>query len=388
MLQLQDLINSTKDEIGNYSSGVYEDDKIIRAINRAIEYLKRRLGFPSDEKFFPFLYSADQLYYNLEEDFDESILVRYQDETYNTPRYEWQYFVYPELMRQIGSSPDFLYSFTTINGKKQLMMAGHNIRNGTTIDTMDSLTGWAVGGDASNLRLDTYKKYSGAGSLEFDITYSTGTAYLEKTVSLTFKDLFLNDGFLKFWTYITNTGLQSISIKLFTTPTTSATIVADVADDGTAFSLDSFFKVGWNVDDAVTTDAFDPNNITKIRIEWDLESTFGSATGFRANLLFDTFPDWMNLGFYSSYKGADQTTLAEKIMLTEPSDTVYIGDYFEDFVTLISERAALQLWHQLKGDKDAYTQLLAKFNDDMKTWGRVYPRKRTMISTYRTQLKR
>lgn len=387
-LKLQDVINQTKDEIGNYSTGVVGDDRVMRAINRAIEYLKRRLGFPSDETLYPILYSADQIFIDLPDNFDESILLRYKDEQYNRPNYEWRYFAYPEVLRLVGASPDFLYSITTINGRKQLVMVGHNVRQGTTLDTMDSLTGWAVGGDASNLRLDTYKKYAGSGSLEFDITYSTGIAYLEKTVSITLKDLFLNDGFLKFWTYMTDVNLQDIAIKLYTNSTNYYTIVATKADDGTDFILDDFQKISWNVDDAVPTLSPDPNNITKIRIEYDLEADFGVATNFRANLLFDTFPDAMKVGYYSSYKGTDSTGATDKIILDDPADIVAIGNYFPDYISLIAERAAIQMWNQLKGDKDAYSLLVTKFNDDMKTWGRVYPRKRTMINTLRTRLLR
>jgi hypothetical protein len=387
-LKLQDVLNQTKDEVGNYSTGIIQDERIIRAINRSMEYLKRRLGFPSDEKVFSFLYSADQMFYDLDEDFDESVLLCYKDNAYNRPSREWSYFTYPEVLRQVGSSPDFLYSVTTMNGRKQLVVVGHNVRNGTTIDTMDSFSGWSAGGDASNLRLDTYKKYSGDGSLQFDITHNTGIAYLEKTVSLTLKDLFLNDGFLKFWTYLTDDNLEDIAIKLYTTPTSYYTITADTTDDGSPFSIDEFLKIGWNVNDAIATGTPDPNNITKIRIEWDIPSDFGSATDFRANMLFDSFPDEMKLVYYSSYKGTDSTGATNKIILDTVSDIVAIGDYFPDYIGLIAERAAIQMWNQLKGDKTAYSMLVSKFNDDMKTWGRVYPRKRSMINTYSTKLRR
>lgn len=387
-LQLQDVLNQTKDEIGNYSTGIVTDDKVIRAINRAIEYLKRALGFPSDEKYFPFLYSADQLFYNLDDDFDESILLRYKDDYYNRPGYEWQFFSYPEVLRLTGSSPDFLYSFTTINGRKQLVVLGHNIRQGATLDTMDALNGWVVGGDAHNLRLDTYKKYRGQASLEFDITYSTGTAYIEKPISTTLKDLFLNDGFIKFWTYLTDTNLDDIAIKLFTTATDYYTVTATEADDGTDFALDEFIKIGWNVDNAVASGTPDPNVITKIRIDYDLPADFGAATSFRANYLFDTFPDAMNLGFYSSYKGTDSSGTTNKIILDKIDDIVAIGNYFPDYIGLIAERAAIQMWNQVKGDKDAYGLLVTKFNVDMKVWGRVYPRKRTMLNALSTKLRR
>lgn len=387
-LTLQDLILDTKDEIGNYSTGVTTDDRVIRAINRSMEYLKRALGFPSDEKLYQFQYSQDQIFIDVPDDFDETILIRYLNETYNVPGYGWQYFTYPDVLRQVGLSPDFLYSFTTINGRKQLVMVGHNTRQGSTVDVMDVINHWVAGGDASNLRLDTYKKVAGAASLEFDLARSTGVGYIETTGTWTFQDLFLNDGFFKFWTYLTNNGITAISLKLFTDSSNYYTITSTVADDGTDFSLDQFIKVGFNVDDAVATLAPNPASISKIRIEYDLPVGFISSTAFRANLLFTTFPDMMKLGYYSSYKGTNSDGDTEKTILTDPSDIVAIGAYFPDYRTLIAERAALRLWSQLKGDRGAYQDLMTRFTTDMKAWGRVYPRKRTQINSFSTKLRR
>lgn len=389
-LTLQEVFLQTEDVVGSYSTGIATDDKKIRAIMRSIEYLKRRLSFPSDEVIFKFLYSQDQFFIDLPEDFNESLFIKYLDEAFNKPSYEWQYSVYPEVLRQAGNSPDFMYSITNINGRKQLVMLGHNIRQGQTLDALNTVGSWFAGGDASNLRLDQYKAYTGNASLAFDINYSAGVAYIENdSIHWNLKDLFSNSGFIKVWAFLTNSNLTDVAIKLYTTPSNYCTILAETADDGSEFSEDEWIKVGVNVDDAVVTGtAFDPTNITRIRIEFDLPAGFGNETDFHLNVLFDTFPDEMKLIYSSAYKGTDETGVTQKFNLTEMSDLLSIGADYPDFIGLIAGRAGIELWPQLKGDKTAYALVLAKFNDDMKTWGRVFPRKRTQISTFGTKLRR
>lgn len=66
------------------------------------------------------------------------------------------------------------------NGNKVLKLSIPNARQGETLHSVDTISGngtWAISNDASNLNKDTLTKYSGSGSLRFDLdtTGSVGT---------------------------------------------------------------------------------------------------------------------------------------------------------------------------------------------------------------------
>lgn len=64
------------------------------------------------------------------------------------------------------------------------MRIAANLASSLILHTCDSITAngtWAVGGDATNLTLDDLNYYSGSASLNFDLTGSTTTGYLENS---------------------------------------------------------------------------------------------------------------------------------------------------------------------------------------------------------------
>ena len=386
---LSDIIQDVRDETGSYSTGTADSSKIIRTINRSIEYIKRRLGLPSDEVIQSILFCADQFYYDVNSDFDESILLKYDSDFYNSPEYEWENVGYPDLVRNVVNTSRRQYAFTSINGRKQLMMVGSNIRQGQTLDSFEEVGDWTDEDDASGLALDTFQKYSGQGSLAFDITNSSGAATLQVTgLSLDLEDLFENDGYVKFWTYLTDNNIDDISIKLMTDDSNYYTIVEDDQDNGNAFTEDEWIKIGFPLNNAVSTGTPDSSNITKIRIEYDLGSGFTSATDFRVDQLFTVFPDDMDLVYYSAYKGTDTTGVTSKILLDTVTDKVGIGEMFQDYRGLIAKRTAISLWPQLRGDPNMLMVKKQEFEEEMRTLSRSFPRKRTMQNTMRTSIKR
>lgn len=386
---LSDIIQDVRYETGSYSTGTNNNPKVINAINRSIEYIKRRLGLPSDEKIHAFSYCADQLYYDLSTDFDESILIKYNNDFYNTPVYEWESFSYPDIIRTTGNSPKKRYAFTSINGRKQLMMVGSNIRSGETIEEFEAIGDWTDEDDASGLALDTFQKYAGAGSLSFDITNSTGLATLQTTgLSLDLEDLFENNGFIKFWTYMTDNNIDDITLKLMTDNSNYYSIIEDDEDNGDAFSENEWVKIGFPLDNAVTVGTPNSNNITKIRVEYDLGSGFTSATDFRIDQMFSVFPDQMDLIYYSSYKGTDTTGATNKVLLDTVTDKLSIGEMFQDYRGIIAKKAAIILWPQLRGDAQTLIIKKQEFEEEMKTLARSFPRKRGMMNALTHKLRR
>src|SRR5574343_585367 len=118
-MTVQDILDSLGDYVGNYHTGTEDPNAKIRAVNRSIEYMKRRLGLPSDETIQSFYFSVDQIFYPVNSAFDESIQLLYNDYSLNTTDREWNFYSYPEVLKISGQPRNPRYSFTTINGLKQ-----------------------------------------------------------------------------------------------------------------------------------------------------------------------------------------------------------------------------------------------------------------------------
>lgn len=384
---LQDILNATNDIIGSYSTGIIDNDIKIRAINRSFEFIKRTLGIPSDEDIQTILFSADQKYYDLNADVDEGIMVLYTDDARNTEQNRWEYFNYPDILGTAGVVRGNRWSITYINGKKQLVLHANNIGQGKTLFNFDSVINWLAGSDASGIVQDTNQMYEGSGSLSYDIVKSAGTAKIYNSTDT--KDLtteFERHGYVKFWHYLTDDNISAITLKLSTDGSNYYSITATVADDGTAFTQDAWQKVGFSLDDAIITGSPDPSNL-KIEVQYTLGAGFVSAADFRIDSMFSSIPDSVDLIYYTAYKGTDTTGVTKKTTLNLVTDIASFSGMNDDLLEAIAQRAAINLWPQLKGDKDFFMLLQQDFQMNIKSFARRFPRKRVQ-GQYKHYLRR
>lgn len=387
---LANLKTLTRQNIGVYSTGTTTDIHVMSAINRAIEHIKRRLGLPSDEDIQSIIFTQDQYYYDLNVDFDEMVLLSYHDTSLNIALREWSYRPYAELLRRLGESVSKNeFSFTTINGRNQILMRGVNERQGGLIEAFDAVGNWTAENDASGLALDQNQKFEGTGSLSFDITNSSGFARLNNdNLDLDFGDLFENDGYLKLYTYMTSAAIDDVTLLIKTDDSNYYSITATTDDAGNAFAANSWTKIGFPTDDAVLVGSPDPTNITEITIEFDLGASFTSAADFRVDYLFTAYPDQIDLVYRSKYKGVDTAGTVYKIDLSTDSDKLLVGEQFPDFAELIAKKAAMNLYPTIRGDVNMYSIMRTEFEDEMKNYGRIFPRRRGQVSYDRTRLQR
>lgn len=374
---LQDIENQVRDYVSTYGTGQFDKQIIWRQINRSIEFLKRKIGIPSDENIQTILFCEDQIYYDTNLDLDEAFMLVYHDPRYNLTSRRFDYFMYPDLLQRTGQHNTNKFSFTTINGRKQLMILGSNIRSSYTINTLSSLTDITATGDASSLSLDTFIKYTGDSSIKFDITNSFGVAGIKlSNQNLDLEQLFRSNGIIKVWNYITDNNIDDMVLYLKTNDSNYYTITATELDNGDDFTANEWTKVGFNVNDAVAIGIPDINNITEIVIEYDLGAGFTSAVDFRLNYLFAVYPDEMDLLYYTNIKGTDTTGVTNKPILDMATDKVAFGEMFPDYIDLVAMQASIRLYPQLKGDKDFYAALTNDMKEWIKTMTRTYPRKR------------
>jgi spore coat protein CotF len=95
----------------------------------------------------------------------------------------------------------------------------------------------------------------------------------------------------------------------------------------------------------------------------------------------------MNLVYYSQYKGTAADGVTKKIILDTLTDLPNFMQFYPDFINMVALRAAYILMPQLSGDEN----FMKMYNDDyqlqLKDWGKVYPRKRS-VNLGQTQLRR
>lgn len=384
---LQDIDSLTQDYCGNYSTGTSRDDVRYRAINRAIEWLKRVISVPNDEDVYSFWYSDDQMFYDLPAKFAEALELKYHNPLSNRNDNKWDYFDYPTVLQNAGGSRRNRWSVTNINGKKQLVVVGYNGITGQTLLSMDSLTNVAASGSASGLALNIITRYEGTGSIQFDIDSAGVANIVFSNVNFDMEELFERSGFLKFFTKMTDSRMDSIALQLRSSVGNHYTLTTTTADDGTAFIANEWQKIGFQTEDAVPTGTPDLKSITQVTISFDPNAAMTSAADFLIDQLFTSFPEQMDLVMYTNIKGTDTTGLTEKTELTLPTDILLFSGDYDDFADLVAQRAAINLYPQLRGDKEAFILFKQDFNDNLKTFGRRWPRKRNQ-GTFRHSLKR
>lgn len=157
-----------------------------------------------------------------------------------------------------------------------------SVTAGILFNECDSTTDggtWVVGGNASNLSVDTNNKVSGGGSLKFDLAAAGTSGYAEAT-AITSIDAtnYYNTGAMFMWVYIP-TSAAVTAITSFTARFGSDSSNYYTTSAVTSASDATTFKVGWNL----------------IRFDWtNLTATgspdYSALTYFRITIAYSSTP--------------------------------------------------------------------------------------------------
>lgn len=386
-LVVQDILNRLNDLVANYTTGSVDLGNRMRAINSAIEYIKRRMTLPSDEVIQKISFTQDNMYYNLNSDFNEGLFVFYDDPTLNFPGNNWNYAPYGDILRMSGRqfSNQNYFSWTPINGKMQLMLFGRNLNQGQTLNTFDSISNPAtiVSNDAENPRIDNNIYKEGSGSLAFDIDPSltgSGMATVKFTTNFDFTKVLQNSGLFKLWVWLASTNISEIILTLYTDASDYYILTASAFDDASAFStgLDTWKKVQFSFTGSSVVGSPAISNITSMQIDFVLGAGFTITDGFRIDDLYTVFPDLMDLVYLTSYKGTDTTGATSKIFLTDPADIPAFGNFVPDMIDVVAYRAAIILVPQILSNAEFRQMYIAESEEVMKVVGKSWPRKRVI----------
>jgi hypothetical protein len=382
-LIVQDIFNQLNDYLGNYTTGTVDIGRRMRAINRAVEYAKRRMTLPSDETTSSFWFSRDQLYYTAPTDVNEPINLLYADANNNTPRTQWNWIPYPDLLRLTGTGRSNFWSHATINGYLQILMLGYNLTTGSILETFTMLPGFNGQNDATALTIDNNVYSVAPGSLEFTIdpTLGHGLASIEWGVQWDITTLHQKQGIIKLDAYLPSLALTSINLVLGTDALNYYTFTCTDTDNGTAFVVNNFNRLHWTfLASAAPVIVGSPNdqNITYARVDFIQSGAFGSSpiSGFRIDNMYSVFPDEMTFIYNTKYKGTDTLGTTQLINFTSSSDIPAFGQYAPDLLDPIALRAAWILEPQLRGDKDFMKTYFDECEERLKDFGHIYPRKR------------
>ena len=385
MILFQEILDNINDMCQNYDVTTIDKGNVERQANRGIEYVQRRLGLPSDKKTFSFYYYEDTKYYDCPVDFSE-FLQLYYDTTnpnindYNRPRNRWNSTKDTEINNWTsGFQLKNKVGVTGINGKSQLLLSGHNIRGSQTIDTFDSINGLTFSADISNTSIDTTIFIEGSGSLKFNTSNSLSASQVTYSGLWNIQDLLkYNSGYRLYVRFPTGSTTQfsNIELRLQSSTGNYYSILATTQNDGSTWTENAWDLIGWNLSSATTVGTPDGTMINQIQIIFNHSGSYTSVTNLRIDYLYEINPDYLVCSYYSNYKGTDTTGTTPKVILDEPSDICYFGNFAPDLVEIVALRATLKLFPQLRGDQNFYAMYKAEMDDALKTWGRIYPHQR------------
>lgn len=393
------VFNQMNDYIANYTVGNIDIVQRLRALNRAIEDVHRRLGLTCDETIFNFLYAQDNMFTDLPEDFDEPILLYYANKNYNLGGQSgWQWNQYTRILQnsgQGGSGRGLGYGFgyalgtygqkwfssTNINGLKQLIQLGPNIIQGGIINPFNSLNLVSATGDATTLAVDNNFFVNGGGSVSFTIDPTLGNGYAGLLVTgfgvMSVAQAIKKLGIYKVWSFLQTTDISNIQLIL-NSANGSFTFNASAQDSSVPFVADTWNRTQYPWTDVVITGNPDSEEITSYEFRYTEGAGFGGVAipFWRINDFYIAYPDEMDLVYYSQYKGTNADGTVQKIILDSLSDLPNFMQFYPDFLNLVALRAAYLLMPQLSADKDFMKMYKEDYNEQMSDLGKIYPRKR------------
>lgn len=391
------------DYISNYTDGNIDDSNRLRALNRAIEDVHRRLGLVCDETIFNFLYSQDNMFTQLPGDYDEPILLYYVNNNYNQGGQSgWKWNKYTTILQNsgIGGNGGYglgypqgiygqkMFSSTQMNGSKQLIQLGSNVIQGNIINPFSTLNLISATGDATTLAVDNNIYVNGGGSISFTIDPTIGHGYAGILTSgfgiMSVQQAIMNSGINKVYSWLPTTNISAIELIMTSSTGNYYTFTATMQDSGLPF-VNSTLNAIWNRTQfpwSAVSVTGSPNSqeITSYEVRYIEGSSFGSVAIplFRINDLYTSFPDNMNLVYYTQYKGTSADGTTKKIILDDVTDLPTFMQFFPDFVNIIALRAAYILCPQISFDKDFMAMYKQDYNEQMGDLGRTYPRKRAV----------
>ncbi len=202
---------------------------------------------------------------------------------------------------------------------------------------------WAVGNDAGNLTVNNVNFLFGGGSLEFDLSGSTTSGFLEDTTQQTVDlSALLNQGSMFLNTFLpTAAAFTSVTLQWGSSATDYYEVTATQTQQGTAFTN------GWNLIQfpwlgATVVNSPNPAAITFVNVEWTYDGN--PQTGILLNEIFAAMPGILELEYYSQDMFQDAITKVFIPTVTDDSNLINLGlDSYNIFLNQLAYLVAQQI---------------------------------------------
>lgn len=391
-----DIKQQAMDFVQNYNTSTIDLGNVDRACNRAIEYVQRRLGLPSDKQIQSFYFYEDTKFYDCDDGFNELLQLYYNtsslvDSDHNIPRNRWGVMKDIEILRSTGQyQSENRVAFTTANGRNQMLLDGHNIYGSVVIQPFDNTTGLLYSSDIVNVEADPYIKRQGSASIKFDIDTGLSASYFYWTANADISSLMNLNAAYRLYVFFPPSSaakFTNLEIRFQTSAGNYYSATTTTQSDGTAWVNNDWNLLSWDLADLITTGSPDAQNIQEIYIYMNHSGSFSAVTNMRFDYLYQVVPDYMNALYYSSVKGTNAAGDEDKVILDDDGDILSFGSYAPDLILPIAIKAALYLAPQLIMDANFQVLYKDEFENVMKLMGRTYPRART-VNSGQTQILR
>jgi len=257
------------------------------------------------------------------------------------------------------------------NGSKILRINWRE-RSPKTLHSMNSVTAngtWSAVGTATNLEADTITKYSGSGSIRFDLSAS-GDGIQNTTmtaVDMTDEDE-VADVFV--WVYFGDiTNLTSISAVWGNDLTTNYwTSTAQTSQaDGTAFQAGwNLLKFSWST--ATETGTVNPSTIDSFKLTL---ATTGVISNIRVDNIIFSIGRAFDLKYYSKYIFKSEAG----IWITRPTNDLETVVLDNDAIQIFILECLMAMAHQIEGENSGFDMNYAKAELEVlyKKYKKEYP---------------
>lgn len=249
-----------------------------------------------------------------------------------------------DMLKNNSGQPDFTINFNT--SIKSLRINSPNLISGVTLNQVDGITSngtWAVGGGASNLRVDNQNFVTGAASLAFDLAAGPTTAYLENSTMGTNNIASqINQATLFLYTYFpVASGITSVELRWGSSSSDYYAVTTTQTQQSTVFQ-NAWDLLSFNWYGATVVGAPNPANITYLRVTWNYDGV--AQTAVRLDAIQSIVGRFLELEYYSKFLFRNSITGAYQETVTSDSDLVNLDtDSYNIFYNRVMYLAAQQV---------------------------------------------
>lgn len=216
-------------------------------------------------------------------------------------------------------------TFEYNNGTPVLRVTSRNVVQQIVLDTMSAITGWAAGGNASNLAVDTTVYYQQPAALSFSLAAAGSQGYIEKTLS-TQIDLtdYQNAGVIFLAVDLPSaTAITSLGVRIGNDSTHYYNISATTGFLG-AFQAGQYMLIALDMANATTTGTVDITKIDYVRIYSNYDGT--ALTNVRIGGFWIALPSPVELLYTTAAIFLDYSTGVLKQKIDNDNDYIILSD--------------------------------------------------------------